>query len=236
MATFPALKPASRTFTPGRYPHSEISTLSGLQVRVRTSNVLLEQRLNLTFAALTEAEMLSIRSHYIGQQGRFLSFTIPNDLLSGTTNPSSFTPTGYSWIYATRPQITDIGLQRYDVSVELATVPPEGATINGADYTVFYSLTTGAASVVAPGSDLTVASSIEGGVVADNSSAGFDLSVPISIVAGAANPGAPAGYAIAIIQFSSSGTPSGTSLYVFGMATVNSSATSQLLVSPIDFF
>ena len=98
MATFPTLTPSSRTFTPGRHPHSEIPTLNGLQVRVRTSNVILEQQLRLTFLGLTEVEMLSIRSHYIGQQGRFLSFAIPDSLLSGMATPADFTPTGYSWI------------------------------------------------------------------------------------------------------------------------------------------
>jgi hypothetical protein len=165
MATFPTLTPSSRTFTPGRHPHSEIPTLSGLQIRVRTSNVLLEQRLRLTFAALTETEMLSIRSHYITQQGRFISFFIPNALLSGTTSPSSFTPTGYSWTYAATPQITDVGCQRYDVSVELATVPPEGANINGAEFTVTTSLAAGAGTGTAntTGFDLTVTVSMEEG-------------------------------------------------------------------------
>jgi hypothetical protein len=49
MATFPTLTPSSRTFTPGRHPHSEIPTLNGLQTRVRTSNVILEQRLTAHF-------------------------------------------------------------------------------------------------------------------------------------------------------------------------------------------
>lgn len=136
MATFPALTPSSRTFTPGRHPYSEIRVLNGLQSRVRTSNVLLEQRLRLTFVALTEAEMLSVRTHYNGQQGRFLSFDIPASLLSGMTTPASFTPTGYSWIYAGTPQVEDIGLQRYTVSIELVTVPPEGANVNGSEYTI----------------------------------------------------------------------------------------------------
>ncbi len=143
MATFPTLTPSSRSFTPGRHPHSEIRTLDGLQARVRTSNVLLEQRLRLIFVALTESQMLSVRSHYNGQQGRFLSFEIPTSLLSGMASPASFTPTGYSWIYATTPQIEDIGLQRYTVSVELMTVPPEGANVNGAEYSVTITLASG---------------------------------------------------------------------------------------------
>jgi hypothetical protein len=197
MATFPTLTPSSRTFTPGRHPHSEIPTLNGLQVRVRTSNVILEQQLRLTFVALTEAQMLSIRSHYISQQGRFLSFVIPDSLLSGMTAPAYFTPTAYSWIYGSAPQVEDIpGTQRHTVSIELVTVPPEGANLNGAEFTVSIGLAAGiaVASAEATGADLTVTASIEGGVVADNSSAGFDLTVSVTLTAGGANGGDEADY------------------------------------------
>ena len=192
MATFPTLTPSSRSFTPGRHPHSEIPTLNGLQTRVRTSNVILEQQLRLTFIGLTEAQMLSIRSHYVGQQGRFLSFFIPSSLLSGMTTPSYFTPTGYSWIYGSAPQVEDIpGTQRYTVSVELITIPPEGANVNGAEFTVSITLASGdaIASGNATGADLTVTASIVGGVVADNSSAGLDLTVSVSLAAGGADGG-----------------------------------------------
>ena len=192
MATFPTLTPSSRTFTPGRHPHSEIPTLNGLQVRVMTSNVIIEQQLRLTFIGLTESEMLSIRSHYVGQQGRFLSFFIPSGLLSGMATPGYFTPTGYSWIYGSAPQVEDIpGTQRYTVSVELVTIPPEGANVNGAEFTVSITLAAGIASVPgdATGADLTVTASIEGGVVADNSSAGLDLTVSVSLSAGGADGG-----------------------------------------------
>ena len=187
MTTFPTLTPSSRTFTPGRHPHSEIPTLNGLQVRVMTSNVIIEQQLRLTFIGLTESEMLSIRTHYIGQQGRFLSFFIPSSLLSGMTTPAYFTPTGYSWIYGSAPQVEDIpGTQRYTVSVELVTIPPEGANVNGAEFTVSITLSAGIPSSPgdAAGADLTVTASIVGGVVADNSSAGLDLTVTISFTAG----------------------------------------------------
>jgi hypothetical protein len=187
MATFPTLTPSSRTFTPGRHPHSEIPTLNGLQVRVMTSNVIIEQQLRLTFLGLTEAEMLSIRTHYVGQQGRFLSFFIPSSLLSGMTTPAYFTPTGYTWIYGSAPQVEDIpGIQRYNVSVELVTIPPEGANVNGAEFTVSITLAAGIPSVPgdATGADLTVTASIAGGVVADNSSAGFDLTVSVALATG----------------------------------------------------
>ena len=181
MATFPTLTPSSRTFTPGRHPHSEIPTLNGLQTRVRTSNVILEQQLRLTFIGLTEAQMLSIRSHYVGQQGRFLSFDIPSSLLSGMTTPANFTPTGYSWIYGSAPQVEDIPCaQRYNVSIELVTVPPEGANINGAEFTVNITLAT-----VTPLAQ-TIAISFAAGVTGVVST-GIVLTITASLVAGAAS-------------------------------------------------
>ena len=197
MATFPTLTPSSRTFTPGRHPHSQIPTLNGLQVRVMTSNVIIEQQLRLTFIGLTESEMLSIRSHYVGQQGRFLSFFIPSSLLSGMATPGYFTPTGYSLIYGSAPQVEDIpGTQRYTVSVELVTIPPEGANVNGAEFTVLITLAAGTASAPgdATGADLAVTASIEGGVVADNSSAGLNLTVSVTLTAGGADGGDQADY------------------------------------------
>lgn len=181
MATFPALKPSSRSFTPGRHPHSEIPALNGLQRRVRTSNVVLDQGLRLTFVGLTETQMLSIRTHYLGQQGRFFSFSIPNELLSGMTTPSSFTPSGYSWIYANPPQVEDIpGTQNYTVNVELLTLPPEGANINGAEFTVGVQFVTVTPMVI------TVATAFTAGAPSVES-AGLDIAVTASLVAGAAS-------------------------------------------------
>lgn len=181
MATFPALNPSSRSFTPGRHPHSEIPALDGLQRRVQTSNVILDQRLRLTFLGLTETQMLSIRSHYLDQQGRFLSFSIPNELLSGMTTLSDFTPSGYSWIYAGTPQIKDIsGTQRYTVNVELVTIPFEGSNINGAEFTVSVQFVT-----VTPMA-ITVAIAFAAGVPSVES-AGLDIAVTASLEAGAAS-------------------------------------------------
>lgn len=165
--------------------------MNGLQSRVRTSNVLLEQRLRLAFVGLTESEMLSIRTHYVAQQGRFLSFDIPTSLLSGMTTPASFTPTGYSWIYATTPQVEDIGPQRYTVSLELVTVPPEGANVNGAEFTVSISLAAGIGTGTAntTGFDLSVPVTLEAGIPYGDIAfiaPGFDLSVGITLESGAA--------------------------------------------------
>lgn len=151
MTIFPTLAPSSRTFTPGRHPHSGIPSMDGLQSRVRMSNTIIEQRLQLTFAALTEEQMLSIHSHYIDRQGRFLSFAIPNSLLSGMLTPASFTPTNGSWLYASSPQVEDVpGLNRYTVNVELVNATPENTTAGGITAAIAATLSAGSASATGP--------------------------------------------------------------------------------------
>lgn len=128
--------------------------------------MLLDQRLRLTFTALTEADMLSVRSHYNTQQGQFIPFSIPTSLLSGMAAAEDFTPIGYSWTYANSPEVENIGLQRYTVSVELVTVPYEGATVNGAELTVLLNAAFGLATglPLISGASLNVVTSIQSGV------------------------------------------------------------------------
>ena len=138
MATFPALVPASRTFTAATYPGAAQLAYSGRESRVRTSNAQTGARFRLAFSALTEAEMLSIRNHYYGQLGRFRPFQLSTELLSGMADPSAVTPTGYQWIYVSSPKITDLPTGtakarscRHDVELELEMVPEVSVFLSG---------------------------------------------------------------------------------------------------------
>jgi hypothetical protein len=108
------------------------------------------------------------------------------------TTPAYFTPTAYSWIYGSSPQVEDIpGTQRYTVSVELVTVPPEGANANGVDFTVSVALVAGEASSVTytTGFDLAVTASLEAGAVGGDvviAQPGFNLTVTASLMTGTA--------------------------------------------------
>jgi hypothetical protein len=121
MATFPSLTPSSRTFTPGDRPTTAITTFGGGEERTRNSNCIVGQSLKLAFQGITEAQALLIVAHYNGQQGGYQSFAIPNAVLSGLSSPSEITPSGYAWVYAARPEVTDAPLYR-DVTVELLMV------------------------------------------------------------------------------------------------------------------
>ena len=152
MATFPALMPGDRTWTPGTAPHTAHRTHGGREVRVRHSNASIGGRLRLTFYLLTRAEKLSLRDHYGGQLGGFLAFDIPAALLIGVAAPGTIDRLGYRWRYAGSPKVADIPidddsgpLNRHNISIELAHVPPEAVTMPGARLTCAPALEGGAA-------------------------------------------------------------------------------------------
>ena len=136
MTTFPTLTPSTRTYSPGAFPHTAHRVYNGTEARVRHSNTVLGARLRLFFPALTTAELIDVIAHYNGQQGRFLPFAIPDELLSGTTTPADFTPADHQWRYAAKPTAEDIsvdgGTNLHNLTVELETVPPENTIVQGA--------------------------------------------------------------------------------------------------------
>jgi len=152
MAAFPSsIIPSTRTYSPGAFPHTVHGVYDGSEARVRHSNTVLGVRLRLFFPAITTAELLTVIGHYAGQSGRFLSFAIPYDLLSGVTTPADFTPAGHQWRYAARPTVEDIsivgGTNRHNLTIELETVPPENTIAQGARLRARASLRAGSAQI-----------------------------------------------------------------------------------------
>ena len=189
MATFPTLTPATRTFTPGEYPHTAYITLSNLNRRVLHTNAMVASTLRVTFTQLSQADMLSVVSHYQGQQGAFLPFAIPSSLLRGFT-AADFTLTGYQWRYVEPPQIVDFCGPFHDVSVTLESVAPEAMVASGLDLTVTATLAAGAATAgsTAPAATLTVTATLDAGAATASSEApAADLTVTVTLDAGAAS-------------------------------------------------
>lgn len=189
MAIFPTLTPSSRTFTPGVYPHTALRTLNSFMSRVRSSNVMLGSQLRLTFVAITEAQMLTILSHYNTQRGGFESFWLPLDIWSGVSSTDDYQLAGYGWIYTEPPVVTDaMCADAYDVELALASVPPEGTALLGLDQRVVVTLAAGV-GFASNSVTMTVLWSLVGG------GAGLpalDATVTWSLAAGAATGGGAA--------------------------------------------
>lgn len=200
MATFPALSPATRTCTPGEYPHAQFNNLGGRSQTVRLSNVMLRSQLRLSFQAITEAQLLAITGHYLGQKSGYLSFDLPAEVWSGVATAADYTPSGYRWRYAGPPAVTDIPCTScYDVELTLESVPNEGASVAGLSYVVFATLVTGTGSAAngaqltvsatlqpgqvspVPGAQLTVAATLQAGSGSSSGNQAYGASLPVTV-------------------------------------------------------
>jgi hypothetical protein len=126
MAAFPAIEPTGRSYTFGTYAMSETGSLSGASVRFNHSSTMIGARLTLTFVDMPDAELETLRDHFRGQDGGFVSFRLPPIIWQGHTNTEFLAPATDRWIYDGE---IDEGEAKagafYDVTVSLRHVGPE---------------------------------------------------------------------------------------------------------------
>jgi hypothetical protein len=119
MATFPALQPATRTYTPGTSASTEFAVLDGYETSVRHSNASVGHILRMTFTRLSGADTFNLVSHY-SLHGTFEPF----DLSSATLIATNLTfPANYLWRYLSAPTI-DQSCDITNATVELQLLPP----------------------------------------------------------------------------------------------------------------
>jgi hypothetical protein len=226
MADLPAIIPSTRVFVGGASPNTTHGTLSGSEIRVKHSNVVVDTGLRLTVLAVDSATIIAVRDHYNGQKGGFLSFAIPDDIFSGEEIdlPDDFTPADYQWVYAARPRIVDIPIpgptptNRHDLILEFKAVPLEIATASGARIISRVEFRGGSAEL---GMVIeAVASFITGGAFSEEpvQAEGFNLTCDVTFNAGAASAES-AGINISAITYSQ------TSVYPGNSAATNATMT-----------
>ena len=123
MATFPAIIPTTRLYTQGDFPSAIQASSSGATTGFRRGNRRINQTLQLTFDNLTETQVNLIRTHYDGQNGSFEIFYLSSSTWSGYTTPPVSLVSDYAWLYATPPTISDGIVSKWNVEVELVSVP-----------------------------------------------------------------------------------------------------------------
>jgi hypothetical protein len=123
MATFPSLTPTTRLYTQGDFPSAIQSSSSGATTGFRRGNRRINQTLQLTFDNLTETQVNLIRTHYDGQNGSFEIFLLDANTWSGYTTPPVPLISDFVWLYATPPTISDGITSKWNVEVELISVP-----------------------------------------------------------------------------------------------------------------
>jgi hypothetical protein len=123
VVAFPALKPSSRSWTPGSWPVQAFNTLSGYETRISLGSKPIGGSLSLKFSNLKEADLLKITDHYNSAQGVTRTFSLSTDVFAGMTNSGKVTPSGFSWRYAAPPSIDWVAPGIGNISVALVAVP-----------------------------------------------------------------------------------------------------------------
>ena len=122
MSQFPAVRPASRNFTPGMLPVSSFASVSGKETRVIMGDTMHGHAISLSFANLQEPVVKQITDHWYGQQGTALAFTLPAAVWAGWTQYSSAITVGQQWRYTGPPAIEAVSPGIMNVSVELVSL------------------------------------------------------------------------------------------------------------------
>lgn len=122
MATFPSLTPRTRSLSLGDIPQQVYRGTSGGEVRFKQGTSYIAQRLTLGYEYITESEAQQILDHYASQEGSLIPFDVSAAIWNGyTTSPVD--SLNYQWRY-TGPASVDIAApMRYNIIVELETVP-----------------------------------------------------------------------------------------------------------------
>ena len=123
MATFPSLTPTTRLYTQGDFPSAIQASSNGATTGFRKGNRRINQTLQLTFDNLTETQVNLIRTHYDGQNGSFEIFLLDANTWSGYTTLPVPLISDFVWLYATPPTISDGITSKWNVEVELISVP-----------------------------------------------------------------------------------------------------------------
>lgn len=141
MATFPALEPNTRSYDFGVFPLTEEPSVSAGIVRFRHNTVPQGYQLTLGYKALTDANANLIRTHFQGQGGSYLSFSLPSVIWKGHTFSGDIAPYQMLWRYSISPEEEHMDIGNVNVTVALVS---DGTT--SSDVPVVASIAAGTAT------------------------------------------------------------------------------------------
>ena len=112
-ALFPAIRPTSRSYRPGKFPQVEFRALNGATTIIRYGQKPFDSELRLTFANITDAEAAEIVDHYEERMALFsnVTFSASNVLAglgSALSDQLAELGTGLIWRYAEPPQVESV--------------------------------------------------------------------------------------------------------------------------------
>ena len=119
---FPALEPASRTWSMGLYPLTMQQAWGAQPLAFRHGLRAAGHTLTLAFEYLTTVEAALIRAHYHERRGTLLPFGLPPEVWRGHTSPTGPVPGSVQWRYGNEPSEQHSSGGLVNVSVSLVSV------------------------------------------------------------------------------------------------------------------
>ncbi len=126
MATFPALTPTARRFTPGIYPQRSFRTLSGVVARRTFGNLPYGAKLELEYSNVPDETVNTLLDHYHSQTATNARFRLSSNVTAAMSTAVAGELTGLAanrgnlrWEYEQPPQVESVRPGRYTVSISL---------------------------------------------------------------------------------------------------------------------
>jgi hypothetical protein len=127
MASFPALTPSSRSFTPAVYPQRSFRTLSGVLARRTFGNSPYGAKLDLQYANVADTAVNTLLDHYHSQTAANQRFRLSANITAGMSSDVAGEVTSRAaargnlrWEYAEPPKVESVRPGIYNVSISLA--------------------------------------------------------------------------------------------------------------------
>ena len=121
---FPGLVPTSRSFDPGDFPIKTYNAQNGAEVRIKYGNRRINRKLQLTYANVTDTEIVKFIDHYADAGGTLNTFEVPLATFDGWEGGKDrLTPGGpLAYRYAKPPVMTQVAKGRSTVTVDLVMI------------------------------------------------------------------------------------------------------------------
>ena len=113
---FPALRPVSRTYTPGEYPVKRFNAINGASATRLYGSKAFDAQMSLEFI-VDDAELISLTTSWNDSSGGFDRLELPAQVFSGMD--SSVFPEQLTWRWAEVPSVSSVRGELSRVSVKL---------------------------------------------------------------------------------------------------------------------
>jgi len=110
---FPAVKPTSRSYSPGNFPQTAFKAQNGAQTIVRFGNRRVDSTLQLSFSNISDSQAALILQHYEQVNGdwNYATFGVDNALAGNGFEINIYmgeTASGLRWRYSSPPSVESV--------------------------------------------------------------------------------------------------------------------------------